>query len=450
MKTKMPRQRWSEQEELSASNDYTRRWGESNTETAVGTRGHTTNRASTRRWGGNNDGAFIKKKKMTMTIDDLVVGTCAYDAIVKKITYSKQLKIKHVDAAHLHILGLEEQANIRTNIILGRNRMTPYYQKNIKKGQKISINICSKNSKVINASMDGLTAVNQQTGVDQPTVQQGNLLGKRPEENEICHGFINAIRDFGCFVQLDGRHAGYFGLVKKRNILNAFVSDVHAVVERNQKVYVKVIEIKQNPLNGKPDYNFSIRAVNQQTGVEQSIETQQPQQQMQYQQRQQQPPPPQQQEQQQLLRIGGTKPTGSLETSEYEEAKILDRIKAVAASSISSAKAKLPEKPLYKRSSTKCCINFAIDGKQKCSEFIDVGECGWRHSDIRVNYYDTYVGIVDMVRGKNVFVNFGFNKDGAIPICHLQDGVLEQLKPGIVVHVHVCGIVNMKKMGGNH
>ena len=63
MKTKMPRQRWSEQEELSASNDYTRRWGESNTETAVGTRGHTRNRASTRRWGGNNDGAFIKKKK---------------------------------------------------------------------------------------------------------------------------------------------------------------------------------------------------------------------------------------------------------------------------------------------------------------------------------------------------------------------------------------------------
>ena len=93
----MPRQRWSEQEELSASNDYTRRWGESNTDTAVGTRGHTTNRASTRRWGGNNDGAFIKKKKMTMTIDDLVIGTCAYDAIVKQITYSKQLKTKQRD-----------------------------------------------------------------------------------------------------------------------------------------------------------------------------------------------------------------------------------------------------------------------------------------------------------------------------------------------------------------
>jgi hypothetical protein len=125
---------------------------------------------------------------MTMTIDDLVIGTCAYDAIVKQITYSKQLKTKHVDAAHLHILGLEEQVNIRTNIILGRNKMTPYYQKNIKKGQKISINIYSKNSKVINASMDGLTDVNQQTESTNQLFSKESFQGK--DQNKMKYAMV--------------------------------------------------------------------------------------------------------------------------------------------------------------------------------------------------------------------------------------------------------------------
>ena len=42
------------------------------------------------------DGKFTKKK---MTIDDLVIGTCAYDAIVKKITYSKQNQKEHVNSS---------------------------------------------------------------------------------------------------------------------------------------------------------------------------------------------------------------------------------------------------------------------------------------------------------------------------------------------------------------
>ena len=37
-----------------------------------------------------------------------------------------------------------------------------------------------------------------------------------------------------------------------------------------------MLEIKQNPQNGRTDYSFSMRAVNQQTGVEQSTEIQQP------------------------------------------------------------------------------------------------------------------------------------------------------------------------------
>ena len=72
------------------------------------------------------------------------------------------------------------------------------------------------------------------------------------------------------------------------------------------KSYVKVLQLKQNPQNGRTDYGLSMRAVNQQTGVEQSTD-QQPQQRMQYQQRQQ--PPPQQQQQQQdrqQLRVNGT------------------------------------------------------------------------------------------------------------------------------------------------
>ena len=40
-------------------------------------------------------------------------------------------------------------------------------------------------------------------------------------------------------MQLDGPHEGSFGLVPKAKISNSYVSDVHAAVQRNQKVYVK-------------------------------------------------------------------------------------------------------------------------------------------------------------------------------------------------------------------
>ena len=77
-------------------------------------------------------------------------------------------------------------------------------------------------------------------------------------------------------------------------------------MERNQKVYVKVLQLKQNPQNGRTDYSLSMRAVNQQTGVEQSTVTATAA--MQYQQRQQPPPQQQQQQQQdrQQLRVNGT------------------------------------------------------------------------------------------------------------------------------------------------
>ena len=56
----------------------------------------------------------------------------------------------------------------------------------------------------------------------------------------------------------------------KAKISNSYVSDVHSAVQRNQKVYVKVMQIKQNPRNGKTDYSFSMRDVNQETGELQS------------------------------------------------------------------------------------------------------------------------------------------------------------------------------------
>ena len=71
--------------------------------------------------------------------------------------------------------------------------------------------------------------------MQQQQPNQGMPAGKKPEQDEICHGFINNIKDFGCFVQLDGAH-GAFGLVQKAQISNDFVSDVHAAVERNQKL----------------------------------------------------------------------------------------------------------------------------------------------------------------------------------------------------------------------
>ena len=48
-------------------------------------------------------------------------------------------------------------------------------------------------------------------------------------------------------------------------ISNDFVSDVHAAVERNQKVCESFTTNK--PQNGRTDYSLSMRAVNQQTGV---------------------------------------------------------------------------------------------------------------------------------------------------------------------------------------
>jgi len=130
-------------------------------------------------------------------------------------------------------------------------------------------------------------------GPQQQQQQNKPPQGKKPEEGEICHGFINNIKDFGCFVQLDRAHDGYFGLVPKAKISNQYVSDVHAAVQRNQQVYVKVMQVKQNLQNGRTDYSFSMRDVNQETGEPQSDApaTQPRQQQQQYQNQQQYQPP---------------------------------------------------------------------------------------------------------------------------------------------------------------
>ena len=42
------------------------------------------------------------------------------------------------------------------------------------------------------------------------------LQGRKPVQDEICHGFINNVKDFGCFVQLDGPHEGSFGLCRRQ------------------------------------------------------------------------------------------------------------------------------------------------------------------------------------------------------------------------------------------
>ena len=291
----MPRQRWGEQEERSASHasstssgglDYTRRrWRENNnnetSQTAVGKkRDHATNMASTMTLSDIIDGKFTKKK---MTIDDLVIGTCAYDAIVKKITYSKQKqfsKTEHVNSAHLHIIGLEEQANIRTNIILGRKRMTPYYQRNIRTGSKICIRIFSKNDKHICASMDGIDMEEATTAVDE---EAKNASAKLPQLRleEVKHSFFN--------------------------------------------------DNKNNSMNPRSDDGGK----------------QQP-----------------------------------------------------------SARKKIVHP--YGGRGRRCCVDFAID-RNSCSG------CRWDHSDIILNSFEIYIGIVVSSRNGRCFVNFGFSKDGFIP-----------------------------------
>ena len=290
----MPRQRWGEQEERSASHasstssgglDYTRRrWRENNnnetSQTAVGKkRDHATNMASTMTLSDIIDGKFTKKK---MTIDDLVIGTCAYDAIVKKITYSKQKqfsKTEHVNSAHLHIIGLEEQANIRTNIILGRKRMTPYYQRNIRTGSKICIRIFSKNDKHICASMDGIDMEEATTAVDE---EAKNASAKLPQ----------------------------LRLEEVKHLFN---------------------DNKNNSMNPRSDDGGK----------------QQP-----------------------------------------------------------SARKKIVHP--YGGRGRRCCVDFAID-RNSCSG------CRWDHSDIILNSFEIYIGIVVSSRNGRCFVNFGFSKDGFIP-----------------------------------
>ena len=221
-----------------------------------------------------------------------------------------------LDGAHAGHFGLVQKAHISNDFVRDVHAA-------VQRNQPVFVKVLEIKQNPQNGRTDysfSMRAVNQQTGVEQSTENQqqpqpqmqqqqpnqGMPAGKKPEQDEICHGFINNIKDFGCFVQLDGAHAGHFGLVQKAQISNDFVSDVHAAVERNQKVYVKVLQLKQNPQNGRTDYSLSMRAVNQQTGVEQSTD-QQPQQRTQYQQRQQPPPQQQQQQQQQQqLRVNGT------------------------------------------------------------------------------------------------------------------------------------------------
>ena len=212
-----------------------------------------------------------------------------------------------LDGAHAGHFGLVQKAHISNDFVRDVHAA-------VQRNQPVFVKVLEIKQNPQNGRTDysfSMRAVNQQTGVEQstenqqtqqPQMRNNNQIKEcpqeKPEQDEICHGFINNIKDFGCFVQLDGPHAGHFGLVQKSQISNDFVSDVRSCGTKSKSL-CESFTTSQNPQNGRTDYSLSMRAVNQQTGVEQSTD-QQPQQRMQYQQRQQ---PPQQQQQQQQQHV---------------------------------------------------------------------------------------------------------------------------------------------------
>lgn len=61
--------------------------------------------------------------------------------------------------------------------------------------------------------------------------------------NDVLEGRITEVRDYGAFVELDGNR---LGLVHISEIDDGYVKDIYSVVRPNQKVKVKVLEIKED------------------------------------------------------------------------------------------------------------------------------------------------------------------------------------------------------------
>lgn len=65
-----------------------------------------------------------------------------------------------------------------------------------------------------------------------------------PELYSIHHGRVATVKDFGAFIELPGYKRN--GLVHKSQISNHAVEDAQEVLERNEKVWVKVVSIEES------------------------------------------------------------------------------------------------------------------------------------------------------------------------------------------------------------
>lgn len=79
-------------------------------------------------------------------------------------------------------------------------------------------------------------------------------------KGNIYKGFITRIDDIGCFVQLQDVKGDRQGLVHISQIQQERVSHPHDVVTRNQRVWVKVIDIIDDKIR------LSMKDVDQKTG----------------------------------------------------------------------------------------------------------------------------------------------------------------------------------------
>ncbi len=60
------------------------------------------------------------------------------------------------------------------------------------------------------------------------------------KEGQLLPGIVNNITNFGCFVDIGIKESG---LIHVSNLSDTFVKDVNAIVQLNQQIIVKVLEV---------------------------------------------------------------------------------------------------------------------------------------------------------------------------------------------------------------
>ena len=60
------------------------------------------------------------------------------------------------------------------------------------------------------------------------------------KEGQLLPGIVNNITNFGCFVDIGIKESG---LIHVSNLSDSFVKDINAIVQLNQQIIVKVLEV---------------------------------------------------------------------------------------------------------------------------------------------------------------------------------------------------------------